>query len=95
MLTFHLPVNSSPGMAATHACRPAAPAALQVVNTIEAAHPDKPRPQLPADVTALTEVSKDVQVVPTQTGSALVRLESRSCQSLLARSECAVVALLI
>ena len=93
---MHADLSPSGAHVSRHGCysrtRARCPAALQVVNTIEAAHPDKPRPQLPADVTALTEVRKDVQVVPTQTGSALVRHKSRSCQSLLVRNECAVVA---
>jgi len=74
---MHADLSPSGVHASRHGCysrtRARCPAALQVVNTIEAAHPDKPRPQLPADVTALTEVRKDVQVVTTQTGSALVR----------------------
>lgn len=74
---MHADLSPSGAHVSRHGCysrtRARCPAALQVVNTIEAAHPDKPRPQLPADVTALTEVRKDVQVVTTQTGSALVR----------------------
>lgn len=45
---------------------------LQVVNTIEAAHPDKPRPALPPKVTEMAKLRNDITVVPTQTGNALV-----------------------
>ena len=41
----------------------------QAANTIAAAHPDKPRPE----VTALAKLRTDVAVVPTQTGNQLVR----------------------
>ncbi|KAK9833274.1 hypothetical protein WJX81_001649 [Elliptochloris bilobata] len=46
-------------------------AAEQVVNAIEAAHPDKPQPALPAKVTAMAKLRNDIMVVPTQTGDAL------------------------
>ena len=45
---------------------------LQVVNTIEAAHPDKPRPALPPKVTEMAKLRNDIMVVPRQTGDALV-----------------------
>ena len=44
-------------------------AAEHVANTIEAAHPDKPRP----DVTALAKARNDIMVIPTATGDQLVR----------------------
>ena len=40
-----------------------------MANTIEAAHPDKPRPQ----VTALAKARNDIMVIPTATGDQLVR----------------------
>ena len=40
-----------------------------MANTIEAAHPDKPRP----DVTALAKARNDIMVIPTATGDQLVR----------------------
>lgn len=43
-------------------------AAEQAANTVEAAHPDKPRPQ----ITPLARVRTDVAVIPTQTGNQLV-----------------------
>lgn len=42
---------------------------LQAANTVQAAHPDKPRP----DVTALARMRTDVAVIPTSTGNQLVR----------------------
>ena len=54
----------------------------QVVNTIEAAHPDKPRPALPAKVTEMAKLRNDITVVPRQTGDALVHpLHWTSCVS--------------
>lgn len=47
-------------------------ACAQVVNTIAAAHPDKPRPDLPPKVTALAKLRTDIQVIPTQAGNTLV-----------------------
>ena len=41
----------------------------QVANTVQAAHPDKPRPE----VTALAKYRTDVAVIPTSTGNQLVR----------------------
>ncbi len=49
-------------------------AAQQVANTVAAAHPDKPPPQ----VTAMAKMRTDVAVIPTQTGNQLVRLLSFS-----------------
>ena len=43
-------------------------AAEQAANTVQAAHPDKPRPQ----ITPLARVRTDVAVIPTQTGNQLV-----------------------
>ena len=43
-------------------------AAENVANTIEAAHPDKPRP----NVTALAKARNDIMVIPTATGDQLV-----------------------
>ncbi|KAK9808529.1 hypothetical protein WJX73_005262 [Symbiochloris irregularis] len=43
-------------------------AAENVANTVQAAHPDKPRPP----VTALARMRTDVAVIPTQTGNQLV-----------------------
>ena len=48
---------------------PLAQAAENVANTIEAAHPDKPRP----NVTALAKARNDIMVIPTATGDQLVR----------------------
>ncbi len=42
---------------------------VQAANTVQAAHPDKPRP----DVTALAKIRTDVAVIPTATGNQLVR----------------------
>lgn len=42
-------------------------AAEQAANTVQAAHPDKPRP----DVTALARIRTDVAVIPTSTGNQL------------------------
>ena len=43
-------------------------AAEHVANTIEAAHPDKPRP----NVTTLAKARNDLMVIPTATGDQLV-----------------------
>ena len=55
---------------------------LQVVNTIEAAHPDKPRPALPPKVTEMAKLRNDIMVVPQQTGDALVHPALDQRQSL-------------
>lgn len=47
-------------------CHPAC--GHQVANTVQAAHPDKPRP----DVTKLAQLRTDVAVIPTATGNQLV-----------------------
>ena len=52
---------------------------LQAANTIQAAHPDKPRPQ----VTALARVRTDVAVIPTATGNQLVRTPPKSASATL------------
>ena len=53
-------------------------AAENVANTIEAAHPDKPRP----NVTALAKARNDIMVIPTATGDQLVHsaLALKSCR---------------
>lgn len=43
---------------------------LQAANTVQAAHPDKPRP----DVTALAQMRTEVAVIPTSTGNQLVSM---------------------
>ena len=48
-------------------------AAEHVANTIEAAHPDKPRPS----VTTLAKARNDIMVIPTATGDQLVRFSLR------------------
>lgn len=50
---------------------------VQAANTVQAAHPDKPRP----DVTALAKIRTGVAIIPTSSGNQLVRLTShRSCR---------------
>ncbi|KAK9826339.1 hypothetical protein WJX74_010281 [Apatococcus lobatus] len=49
-------------------------AAEQVANTVEAAHPDRPRPQ----ITPLARMRTDVAVIPTQTGNQLAVVRSLS-----------------